>query len=159
MIYRSFAGMTTGLVALAGALVLLASGCGPRGESAVKAQQVPGLTQLGLFYSFHVSQHQGKPPADEAAFKAYIKSLPPERLQQFKIENIDSMFVSPRDGKPYGVLYGGNAKRPARPGVGMAVAWEQDGRGGKRFVVDSLGKLDEVDQAKFEQMVPKAAAK
>jgi hypothetical protein len=151
--------MAVGWIGVAAGLVVLASGCGSHSQSADQMKQVPGLKQLALFYGFHVREHQGKPPADEAAFKAYIKSLPAERLQQFKIENIDSMFVSPRDSKPYVVMYGGKAGSSRRPGAAVPVAWEQEGKGGKRFVVDSLGKLEEVDEATFKKMVPNERGK
>jgi hypothetical protein len=137
----------------------MAAGCGTHTQSASRAQQVPGLTQLGLFYSFYCSQHQGKPPADEAAFRAFIKSQPAEQLQRFKIENVDSMFVSPRDGKPYVVAYGGRGGSQKRLTGAVPVAWEQDGKRGRRFVVNSMGKLEEVDEATFKQMVSNEPAK
>jgi len=67
----------------------------------------------------------------------------------------DSLFISPRDGKPYVVLYG-RSKGPPGPGGAPVVAYEQEGRGGRRFVASSMGAIEEVDDAAFRRMVPAA---
>jgi hypothetical protein len=138
------------------AVLAILAGCDSQPRSADQLKQVPGLKPLGLMYSFYVGQHQGKSPPSEADLKTFIKSLPAERLKQFNIDDVDAIFTSPRDGKPYQVTYGGKGGRPGGP---TPVAWEQDGKGGKRFVVDSLGKLEEVDEAKFQEMVHKTPNK
>ncbi len=149
---KSLVGTWLGLAAGA---ALVVSGCGKGDSSSDQARQVPGLKQLGLFYSLYKSRHQGNAPANEAEFKQYVTSQHAEQLKQLGIENVDSMFVSPRDGKPYVIQYG----RKSGPGGNPPAAWEQDGKAGKRFVVDSMGKLDELDEAAFKRLVPASPGK
>jgi hypothetical protein len=58
---------------------------------------------------------------------------------------------SPRDGKPYVIVYGQPKTQPG-PGVMAIVAYEHDGMEGKRLVANSLGMILEVDQTRFEQL-------
>jgi hypothetical protein len=138
------------------AVGLACLGCGgPSGESS-RAREESGLKPLGIFYARFVPQHQGKPPKDEAEFKAYLQE--PQNLEElkkvFNVPDVDSMFVSSRDKKPYVVIYGPTSgEGPAGQPV---VAYEQEGVNGKRFVASKMGAVEEVDEARFRKMVPSA---
>ena len=134
-------------------VVLTCLGCGPAGESN-RAQEESGLKPIGLFYARFIPQHQGKPPTNEAEFKAYLKENAEELKKEFKVDDIDALFVSSRDKKPYIVIYGPTSgEGPAGQPV---VAYEQEGMNGKRFVASKMGAVEEVDEARFRQMVPGA---
>ena len=60
---------------------------------------------------------------------------------------MDKLFTSPRDNQPFEIAYRGGASG----GISGLVAWEKTGSGGKRFVADSLGKVEEIDEATFTQ--------
>jgi hypothetical protein len=140
--------LAVGLVALCGLV-----GCG--GSAKEQAEETSSLKPLVIFYGQFTGQHQGRPPADEAEFKAYIKTLDPSALKSFNITDAESLFVSPRDKKPYVILYGG-ANGPPGPGGQPVVAYEQEGVMGKRYVASNLGAVEEVDDKRFRELVPSA---
>jgi len=138
------------------AVGLACLGCGGPGGEASRAREESGLKPLALFYARFVPQHQGKPPKDEAEFKAYLNE--PQNLEElqkvFNVPNADAIFVSGRDKKPYVVIYGPTSgEGPAGQPV---VAYEQEGVNGKRFVASKMGAVEEVDEARFRKMVPSA---
>jgi hypothetical protein len=57
------------------------------------------------------------------------------------------LFTSPRDGQPYVVHY---------KQAGTVVAYERDGKDGKRLVAYPSGQVEEVDETRFKQLVPSA---
>ncbi|MGI8978148.1 MAG: hypothetical protein ACR2FY_02870 [Pirellulaceae bacterium] len=147
-----FANNTKEVITLA--LFCAVSGCGGRGRSNQQLEASP-LKPLVKFYGDYVNQHQGRPPAGEAEFKAFLKeSKNADWLKaEFKIADIDKLLISPRDNKPYVIYYGTKSKNIG-PGGASVVAYEKEGLGGKRFVASALGAVEEVDEAAFRKMVP-----
>ncbi|MFO0816875.1 MAG: hypothetical protein U1A77_02960 [Pirellulales bacterium] len=129
------------------------SGCGGTAEKA--AQEASNLKPLMVLYGQYIGMHRGQPPASEAEFKAYIKSVKPEVLKSLGAENPDSLFTSSRDQKPYVIIYG-PASGPPGPAGQPVVAYEQEGVGGKRYVASTLGAIEEVDETRFRELVPNA---
>ena len=132
-------------------ILLLCLGCGPAGESNRQAEE-SCRKPIAIFYARFIPQHQGKPPKDEAEFKAFLKEpLNAEELQKsFNVSDIDAMFVSTRDKKPFVVIYGPTSgEGPAGQPV---IAYEQEGVNGKRFVASKMGAIEEVDSAAFSRM-------
>ena len=117
------------------------------------------LKALAVFYGQFTGQHRGQAPANEAEFKKYVQSLPAAQIQAFGLDpnSIDKVFVSPRDNEPYGVVYRSKSSTPGQ--AATMVIWEQKGSGGKHYVADALGKVEEIDEATFQQRlatVPKS---
>jgi hypothetical protein len=136
------------------AVVFLAtSGCGSHQKSAPREQS--GLKKLALVYGRFLSQSRGQPPANEAEFKKFAQSLRPVDLKAFNIDDIEQVFISERDGKPYVVIYG-KPQGPPGPGGSPVIAYEQEGKAGKRWVASVVGAVEEVDEARFQQLVPTA---
>jgi len=137
-------GFTAGLF-IVGYVTILA-GCGsksPAGTS--KDAEFKALVTL---YSSLIKH--GRAPTSEAEFKDAIKNRLAPVAQALKVGDVDALFTSSRDGKPVVVIYG---KRSA----GMSqdvVAYEQVGVDGKRLVGYSLGMVEEVDEARFRELVP-----
>ena len=100
---------------------------------------------------------QGRGPKNEREFKSAIggmeASLRDRALDGAKVQAIDELFISERDGLPYVIFYG---KRPAGVDDGV-VAYEQQGVEGVRYVGYALGMVEEADQARFEALIPAAA--
>jgi hypothetical protein len=140
-------------VCLAGLACMATAGCHSRSESRPREQS--GLKQLVLIYGHYLSRHRGRPPANEAEFKKYVDSLRPADLASFGVDDVSQIFLSNRDGKPYVVIYG-QAKGPSGPDGSPVIAYEQDGKGGKRWVASATGAVEEVDEARFRQLVPTA---
>ena len=133
------------------ALLLVLAGCGH--QTATYQRQHSSLKPLAIVYGQYVGQHRGRPPVDEAEFRKYLASIPAERLKSFGVAEVEGIFASSRDGKPYVVVYGpataADAGSPDR-----VIAYEEVGQDGKRYVAFSTGKIDEVDEARFKQLVP-----
>ena len=143
------------LVALLASLGVLGCGDGARRKAQELSQS--NLKPLAILYGQFASQHRGQPPKTEAEFRAFIKSFKPEQLAAITGgRDADGLFVSTRDQKPYVVIYGRTAKGPPGPAGAPVVVYEQEGRGGKRFVANSLGAVEELDEATFKQRVPDA---
>lgn len=138
-----------GLVALA-VLVLPLFGCGSKRENVAQIQS--NLRPLAMFYG-QFQGRNGRAPASEVEFKAYLRALPPADLTTWGATDVDGLFVSSRDGQPYVVLYGDAAKKAPGPADSRVIAYEKTGVGGKRFVATVLGSVEEVDEARFGQLV------
>jgi len=133
------------------AVCALPNGCGGTYRESQEREQ-SNLKPLAVFYGQFIGQHRGQPPASEKEFKEFIRSSGTRELAGFDVSDVESLFVSSRDQKPYVVLYGKNA--PA--GKARVVAYEQEGKGGKRFFANDLGNVQEVDEAQLKEMVPGA---
>jgi hypothetical protein len=131
-------------------LLTIASGCQSQKEA---AQEASTLKPLALLYGQFIGQHRGQPPKTEAEFKAFVDKQGKPMLDTFHVDNAESLFVSPRDKKPYVVRYG-SVTGPPGPAGQPVIAYEQEGVGGKRYVASNLGAVDEVDEATFQQLVP-----
>ena len=112
------------------------------------------MKPLAVYYGQYQGKHQGRPPANEAEFKAFLKTLPPEALGSFAVTDVESLFVSSRDKKPYAIKYG-KVEGPPGPGGMPVMAYEQEGVGGKRFIATTIGAVEEVDETRFRQLVPR----
>jgi hypothetical protein len=88
----------------------------------------------------------GHVPKDEQEFKDQVKraEISPESL---KVNSIDELFISERDGQPLQVVYG------TPPKGSDVVVYEQIGVDGKRMVGHRIGMVEEVDDAKFKELV------
>ena len=149
-------GKRLGWAAVCLAAVVL--GCSSGAQRSARQREESGLKALAILYMQFAGQHQGKGPANEALFKAFLRTLPEEQRKSLNISDVDAIFVSPRDGKPYVFVYG--AKRSAAPSPKASgapvVGYEQVGVGGRRYVANALGAVEEVDEAAFKQQVPDA---
>jgi len=132
---------------------VLAIGCSTQRES--QDREESNLKPLAIFYGQFTGQHQGQPPASEAEFKEFVRSLPSGDLASFNVSDAESLFTSSRDGEPYVIVYGAPSGPPG-PGGSPVIAYEQTGKGGKRFVASSMGAVEEVDEARFKELVPNA---
>jgi hypothetical protein len=126
------------------------TGAGCQSSAPPPTQQEVHLKQLAVFYGQYTGAHQGNGPRNEADFKAFIK----KRAAGIKDEEVNALFVSPRDQKPYVIAY--NVRLGAMPQSGPPfVAHEETGVEGKYFAADALGGVQEVDQAELQQRVLK----
>jgi hypothetical protein len=135
------------------ALGVSAIGC----ENAAKSQatESSNLKPLAVLYGQYTGTHKGEPPASEEEFRAYLKTVRPESLQALKVADIDSLFISSRDKKPYVIKYG-KVEGPAGPGGMPVFVYEQEGVDGTRYVATAVGAVAAVDDAKFRELVPDA---
>jgi hypothetical protein len=105
------------------------------------------LTRLLKFYRLYTNQHK-KPPPNEQAFKEFIRSLPQDEKEAAGVgEDVDSFMVSPGDGQKYHIVYG-MAARPDGPN--QALAWEETGKDGKRYVALTMGYVQLYNEEDFQ---------
>ena len=132
------------------AAISSSSGCT---RDASQPTESSNLKPLAVLYGQFINTHRGQPPANEGEFKAYLKTVRPEMLRSLEVTDLESLFVSSRDKKPYVIRYG-NVTGPAGPGGVPVVAYEQEGVGGKRYIATTVGAVQEVDEARFRELVP-----
>lgn len=126
-------------------ITIVLVGCG--GDApVVSEEQDGGMRALAMGYGQYIAQNRGRPPKNEERFRKYLEQNM-MILENFGVESIDDLFVSPRDNEPYEIIYGKRAK---------IVAYEKVGVDGKRMVADDLGIVKEVDEAEFAELVPNA---
>lgn len=111
------------------------------------------VKNIAIFYGRYTSQNRGRTPPDKEALKKFIASHPAAELAALKITDVEQLFVSPRDKQPYVVCYGAKLPPPG-PSGSPVVAHEKDGVEGRRFVAFSNGGVDELDDARFRELVP-----
>ena len=117
-----------------------AFGCG--GDPPRRSPTEVSLSQLASYYGRYVSAHEGKGPATEAQLRAFIADKSPAA-------DVDSLFRSKRDGQAYVIVYSSSAK------PGDVIAYEREGRDGRRFVALSTTEVREMDEPTFRMAISK----
>jgi hypothetical protein len=135
--------MKTGVVWLIAGFAA-AIGCAGCGSDNTAPPTEISLRKLASFYGRYISTHKGSGPKNEAELRAFIKEQSPEI-------DIDDLFRSARDGQRYVVVYLGAAQ--AAPGT--VVAYEKEGKSGKRFVAFSTTEVRELDDDGLKQALAK----
>jgi hypothetical protein len=139
-----------GLLILAWLAPVLMTGC-DRAKT-FSETEASNLKPLAVMYGRFIGSNKGRGPKDEQELKTFIKGRSQEELSNLGITDVESLFVSSRDKKPYKLKFD---TKPAVPGQSSNIfAWEQEGIGGKRFIAGTLGEILEVDEQKFRQLVP-----
>lgn len=119
-------------------------GCG--GKNAGPSRERADINAIATAYRSY-AQARGGPPQNEQLLREFIQSLPDEKRTALHATDIDSVFVSPRDKKPYFVAYGEKTKGR----IPHYFIYEQEGSGGKRWAACSMGYVSEVNQAELDK--------
>lgn len=136
-------------------LVLLLAGlAGCSGDTTAEdlaAMNQSNIQRVANLYSAFQNYKGGRGPATEAEFKEFIAQYDKDKLRMMgvKADDLDGLFTSERDGKPFQVRYKvGGGRGSAAP-----VVFEQDGQGGKRQVAyTGNAKVEEVDEATYKDL-------
>jgi hypothetical protein len=105
-------------------------------------------------YGTYISQNGGNTPKSLDDLKKFVsKKATAERLTALGVGNVDELFNSPRDGKPFVLV--SHAKLPP-PGTSPppVVLYEAEGKGGQRAVAFLGGITEMMDDSRFSQLVP-----
>ncbi len=146
LLHRTAAGVAVAAL-LAGVI-----GCSNKVAQQVGAMNTSNIQRLANMYSGHQNYRGGQGPKDEAEFKKFIKEYDPEKLKMMGIDpnNLDALFTSERDGKPFKIRYKVGGGR----GSVAAVVFEQEGIDGKKQVASTgTTKVEEVDDATYQQLL------
>jgi hypothetical protein len=135
------------------AVFLLLPGCSSEdnGASQIAALNTSNIQKLTNLYSAFQVNRYGPGPKNEGEFKRFIKDeMGPYHLGLMQVDpnNIDAVFISERDHKPFKVRYGVNGG----PGIVNPVVFEEEGVGGKKQVGINGAKVVEVDDAQYKEM-------
>lgn len=145
------------------ALLLALSGCGDDEPNTPKHDiHIRGLWHVLWRYT---GSHEGNYPKDAQELKTWAEAnINEEQAELLGLHSVSDSFVSPRDGKPYVVLY--IAKQNVGPTVytpesdptamrGAIAIHEAEGQDGTRFVAFTTGDAREVSEAEFQKMISK----
>src|SRR5437762_3412745 len=116
-----------------GVLVFRGSGTPQTGTTDPEAKT--RLEKLFQLYRAFAGENKSRGPANEQALKDYYGKLPPDQKAVYG-DNVDTLFVNPRDGEKYVVRYGVRIDPGGRQ---EGIIWEKEGKDGKRFVALSMG--------------------
>jgi hypothetical protein len=135
-------------IAIVGLLASL--GCG--GDSALDSPTALKMKGLANAYLDHVVGAGGV-PADEGALKKHMRGLRGSVQYDYHIDpnNIDASFVSERDHEPLVVVYGQDIGKISGDSKHV-IAHEKTGKNGKRLVVFTSTKVDNVDEAELNRL-------
>ncbi len=152
-----------------GAVLLTLTGCGSGTQMASAPEGRQRIEQLKGMLQMYQQQNAGQMPKDAASFKAWLAKIPASIQQtmqeNLKVQKLDEVLISPRDNKPYVINYkapslmmiAGKPDKPTDDKTTLTwVAYEADGVGGKRWVVDLYGSAVEMDDAAFRSKYPDA---
>jgi hypothetical protein len=139
------------LVALIGlALIGCRDAAAPAGNDALARRQV---SLVAMLYGQYLQSHNNLPPADEAAFRSFLNEYGGSRLKEYNIDNLDKLLTSPRDGQPFGIVYGKRLAPADSPGTPWA-AYEKTGVDGKRLAAQARGATVELTPEQFAATFP-----
>jgi hypothetical protein len=130
------------------------TGCsGDNTAEEVGKMNTSNILRLGNLYSSFQHGFAGGNsggPKDEAEFRKYITNYPAERLKMMGVDpaNLDPLFKSERDSKPFKIRY----KVPGGRGAVAPVIFEAEGKDGKRQVSFTGGtpKVEDCDNTAYE---------
>lgn len=139
------------LVVLLGVLAVAAGCLQQDPASRIAAANNSNIRRLSNLYQACRLHNNNQGPKDQAELKSFLQhGMSATRLQRMQVDpdNIDGLFVSERDGQPFVIRYGVDG------GLGAidAVVFEQQGQGGKRQVGFTNGSVEEVDNARYDQL-------
>src|SRR5262245_27502832 len=128
-----------------GAVSLISSGCGSS-ASAPLPDVESRMAELFHWYHAYVQKNQKGPPNEEA-LKEFGKKLTSEERANYRIGNdLESIWVSPRDNKKFEVNY--NVK--IDPSQNRLVIWESTSQNGIRYVALTFGYVVAQDDETFK---------
>lgn len=133
------------LVALAGcSMDSVASGTAAKNDSNIK--------KVVNLYEAYQTYHGFQGPKDEKTFRDFVAdgSIPDKNLQMMGVDpkNLDSIFISERDGKPFKIRWGAMGGRF----VVDALVFEDSGSGGKKMVAFNGPIVEDEDEARYKDL-------
>jgi hypothetical protein len=103
-----------------------------------------------LYAAFQNGKSNGG-PQDEKEFKDFVNAYAPDKLKMMGVDtsNIESVFKSERDGQPFKIRYKVGGGR----GAVAPVAFEVNGKDGKKQVGFTGGKVEDCDEARYKDLL------
>jgi hypothetical protein len=124
------------------AVALLLSGCRTNDSPAAQNDTHNRLQSLFNLYRLYVEKNHRGPPNEEALREFHQKLSSQERADRTIADDLEGIFVSPRDKQKFVVQYNVNVS----PAKNQALAWEATGQNGMRWVALTMGYVVEYDE-------------
>lgn len=132
----------------------LVIGCGAPKTGPV-AQEQSTLGWLGTMYGMYIGQHAGQTPKSLEELRKFVeKTMKPETLTRLNVQNVDALFVSPRDGKPYVLVSYAKLPPPVGGQAAPLVLYEAQGQGGQRAAAFLGGNTRQISEQELQQLLP-----
>jgi hypothetical protein len=134
-------------------LIVVIPGCGSDELDSPTATKLRTISNLYLNYAIGKN---GQGPESEEVFKKYLRGLSDDILGPAGVnrKELDSLFVSERDGEPFVIVYGQKITKISG-NSGSVIAHEKTGKGGRRLVSLSNTKVEHVDEAGLQNLLSK----
>ncbi|HEY2827311.1 MAG TPA: hypothetical protein VGJ04_06895 [Pirellulales bacterium] len=137
-----------------GMLLLVAASCSSDNvANVVAAKNDANIKRVVNLYNAYQSTHGWLGPKDEKSLRDYVTdhNIPDQNLEMMGIDpkNLDGIFKSDRDGKPFKIRYG---VMGGRGGVTDAIVFEDTGVGGQRLVAFNGPVVVAVDDARYKDL-------
>ena len=93
-------------------VVFLATGCGEKGPAFSQLPKIHNnnIKRLRVIYNYYMATHGMVGPKDEQTLKDFLNNDPGMAVKLKRLDltpdQVDEIFVSERDGKPFKVRYG-----------------------------------------------------
>lgn len=142
------------------AAVGLTAGCSGKTDpnEAIARVNETNLQRLANLYFTYQMKHNWRGPADEAAFKQFLREYNPKKLERIGVDpsQIDELFISQRDGQPFVIRYGvpGSAMGSTEPVIFQSTPVE-----GKYLIGFLDMRQEEVDEAEYNQLLQRKASR
>jgi hypothetical protein len=108
------------------------------------------MNVLSIFYGEYLESHQGQAPKSNDDFRNYLES-DPEKLNRYKIEQLDQLLISPRDGLPLVIVCGKRIAPRDAQGTPWA-AYEKTGVDGIKMAVQVRGGVHEISSDEIDRI-------
>lgn len=133
-------------------LGLGAVGCSTdKTKEQIASMNTSNVQRVANIYAGFQNAKGGAGPKDETEFKTFIREYDPYKLSAMGIDanDLDKVFTSERDGKPFTIRYKVGGGR----GAVAPVVFEKDGVNGTKQVGFTGGKVEEVDDARYKDLL------
>jgi hypothetical protein len=134
---------------LASLIFVVLGGCGGAAVAPPQSDAQDRLAKLMNLYRYYVEKTQKAPSNEQALMEFGQKLTPTERSERVIGDNLEEIFVSPRDKQKFNVKW--NIK--PEPAVNRALAWEATGQNGMRWVALTMGYVVEYDEQQLKDVM------
>jgi hypothetical protein len=131
-----------------------APGCGRQPDPAaiVAAMNDSNIRRVANLYTAFQLRNGGRGPKNEGEFKQFIQqTMSKRKLEMMQVDpnNVEALFRSERDGKPFVVRYGVSGGLTSTE----PVVFEQEGRDGMRQVAFTNGPVEDANNSRYEELL------
>ena len=119
------------------------------------AQEQSSLAWLGAMYGMYLGQHQGQAPKTIDDLRKFVeKKTSADQLARLGAANVNDLFVSQRDGKPFVMVSYKKPPSMEEEGLPPVVLYEAEGENGKKAVAFLGAGTRTVDDNELQKLLP-----